>query len=183
MKRLLCLLLGLCCLSGCMAVPASAPTETPLSGIPGYYSLAQRVEGGRSVQAGLDSVSVLQRQEETILTLAFSGEEGVPAYSVTGLENPVQALPGNGAERRDFAARRFRRRACSADCSTRPRARASRLYLQFRGNIGYKLAEDGQNLVVTVRADDMTAGQAYYLRLPYEESVALLASEKGLTPR
>lgn len=46
-----------------MAVPASAPTETPLSGIPGYYSLAQQVEGGRSVQAGLDSVSVLQRQE------------------------------------------------------------------------------------------------------------------------
>lgn len=182
MKRLLCLLLGLCCLSGCMAVPASAPTETPLSGIPGYYSLAQQVEGGRSVQAGLDSVSVLQRQEETILTLAFSGEEGVPAYSVTGLENPSRLCLEMELSGRDFAGQEVPETGLFSGLFYEAEGESVRLYLQFRGNIGYKLAEDGQNLVVTVRADDMTAGQAYYLRLPYEESVALLASEEGLTP-
>ena len=141
MKRLLCLLLGLCCLSGCMAVPASGPTETPLSGIPGYYSLAQQVEGGRDVQAGLDSVSVLQRQEETILTLAFSGEEGVPAYSVTGLENPSRLCLEMELSGRDFAGQEVPETGLFSGLFYEAEGESVRLYLQFSGNIGYKLVQ------------------------------------------
>lgn len=189
--KLLSLLLSVCLLTGCAAVPALQPQESgtaqeaplqPGSGIPGYYGAGQQLTGGtQGLAAELASIELKRRQEEYVFTLQFGGE-ALPEYTVTLLQDPARVLLTLPKAQAGFAGQHLEQEGQFCGMFYTQQGDALNVYLQFTGNTCFKLAESDQALTLTTRADDFTEGQSYFVRLPYTTEVASQATEHGMTP-
>ncbi len=157
----------------------------PASGIPGYYSMAQTIMGGGVDGAALSDVRVEADDQDTVITLRFEG--GLPAYSVSALSDPARvivsmralsgwehssALSGDG---QSLVLGMFRNEASAVG--------VTELYFQTTRQIGYQISEQGQELVIRLRALDETAEAGYYVTLgAYEAYCAKLFDAGELTP-
>lgn len=157
----------------------------PDSGVPGYYSMAQTVMGGGADGARLSGVSTAQEGEDTVIRLSFEG--GLPPYSVSALGEPARVIISmrnlSGWEHSiGFDGREpslllgiFRNQA-SAEGVTE-------LYLQTTRQIGYRLSEEGQELVLRLHAIAEAAEAGYYVTVgAYEAYCAGLFDAADLSP-
>ncbi len=157
----------------------------PASGIPGYYSMAQTIMGGGVEGAALSDVRVAVDGDDTVITLQFDG--GLPAYSVSALSDParvivsMRALSGwehsstLSSDGQSLVLGMFRNEASEAG--------VTELYFQTTRQIGYQISEQGQELVLRLRALDETAETGYYVTLgAYEAYCAGLFDAGDMTP-
>lgn len=157
----------------------------PASGIPGYYSMAQTIMGGGVEGAALSDVRVAVDGDDTVITLQFDG--GLPAYSVSALSDParvivsMRALSGwehsstLNSDGQSLVLGMFRNEASEAG--------VTELYFQTTRQIGYQISEQGQELVLRLRALDETAETGYYVTLgAYEAYCAGLFDAGDMTP-
>lgn len=157
----------------------------PDSGIAGYYSMAQTVMGGGVEGAMLDSVNLSVDGEDTVIRMAFTG--GVPSYTVSALSNPARVIVSlgnlNGWEHssaldcdgQSLVLGMFRNQK-SADGVTE-------LYFQTTRQIGYRMSEEGSELVLRLRGLNTSADTGYYVTLgAYEAYCAGLFDAQDMMP-
>ncbi|MDY4200624.1 MAG: hypothetical protein SOX90_08990, partial [Candidatus Fimadaptatus sp.] len=157
----------------------------PDSGIAGYYSMAQTVMGGGVDGAVLDSVNLSVDGEDTVIRMAFTG--GVPSYTVSALSNPARVIVSlgnlNGWEHssaldcdgQSLVLGMFRNQK-SADGVTE-------LYFQTTRQIGYRMSEEGSELVLRLRSLNTSADTGYYVTLgAYEAYCAGLFDAQDMMP-
>ena len=157
----------------------------PDSGIAGYYSMAQTVMGGGVEGAVLDSVNLSVDGEDTVIRMAFTG--GVPSYTVSALSNPARVIVSlgnlNGWEHssaldcdgQSLVLGMFRNQK-SADGVTE-------LYFQTTRQIGYRMSEEGSELVLRLRGLNTSADTGYYVTLgAYEAYCAGLFDAQDMMP-
>lgn len=157
----------------------------PDSGIAGYYSMAQTVMGGGVEGAVLDSVNLSVDGEDTVIRMAFTG--GVPSYTVSALSNPARVIVSlgnlNGWEHssaldcdgQSLVLGMFRNQK-SADGVTE-------LYFQTTRQIGYRMSEEGSELVLRLRSLNTSADTGYYVTLgAYEAYCAGLFDAQDMMP-
>ena len=157
----------------------------PDSGIAGYYSMAQTVMGGGVEGAVLDSVNLSVDGEDTVIRMAFTG--GVPSYTVSALSDPARVIVSlgnlNGWEHssaldcdgQSLVLGMFRNQK-SADGVTE-------LYFQTTRQIGYRMSEEGSELVLRLRGLNTSADTGYYVTLgAYEAYCAGLFDAQDMMP-
>lgn len=192
-RRILCALLAalMLAMTGCTGQEALRPDST----VPGYYS-GQTLSGGSRMarDANLISVDVARKQEDICLTLQFvqgsrvedpnaPAMKKLPEYTVEPMTSPSRikvTLPDALCE---FLGQEVEAAGEFLGMVAEKTETGVVLYLQFTGQVAYKLQESAEEgkLTLYVRADDAASVELYHVRVPYREDSAV-ALEYGLLP-
>lgn len=170
--------------AGCAKQEEAAPDST----VPGYYSTQTLSGGSKSVKdANLTGVSVVRRQEEVCMELRFASDSGTlskfPEYTVEPMTAPSRLKITFPNVLCDFLGQEAEPAGEFLGMITEKTETGAVIYLQYLGQVAFKVKEDAEKGVLTlsVRADDALSIEQYHVRVPYREDSAV-AAEYALTP-
>ena len=190
-RKILALVLALLMLaaSGCTGRTEEAPQST----VPGYYSQQQVLSGGSKVKdANLADVDVVRKQEDVCFTLHFvqgskldtaSALSKLPEYTVEPMTAPSRLKVTIHNTLCEFLGQEIEPAGEFLGLITEKTETGIVLYMQFMGQVAYKIEENAEegSLTLRVRADDAASVEQYHVRIPYREE-STVAKEFALLP-
>lgn len=171
---------------GCARQEEIAPDST----VPGYYSGQTLTGGSRSVKdANLAGIEIVRRQEEVCVEMHFTDGETAsalskfPEYNVQPLSAPERLVVTIPNAVCGISGKHLEPAGEFLGMITEKTETGVVLYLQYLGQVAYKLEENTETgtLTLHVRADDAPSIEQYHVRVPYRENSAQ-AAEFSLTP-